>query len=81
MSLSDGAVADLARQVADELGGDVPVRVQPPANDDPYRWGGHGWVVRIGESAEIWIPIESSDEEALALLRAAVPGSAGEAAE
>jgi len=81
MTLSDGAVADLARQVADELGDDVPVHVQPPANDDPYRWGGHGWVVRIGASAEIWIPVEASEEETLARLRAGVTGSAGEAAE
>jgi hypothetical protein len=70
MSLTDGAVADLASQVADQLGPGVPVRVKPPANDDPYRWGGHGWVVRIGDSADIWIPAEASDEEALALLRA-----------
>ena len=80
MTLSDGAVADLARRVADELGDDVEVHVKPPANDDPYRWGGHGWVVRIGGSAEIWIPVEASDEEALARLRAAAAGT-GEAGE
>jgi hypothetical protein len=74
MSLTDGAIADLARQVADELGADVPVRLQPPANDDPYRWGGHGWVVRIGQAAEVWIPVEASSDEALARLREAVRG-------
>jgi hypothetical protein len=77
MSLTDGAVADLASQVADEVGSDVPVRVQPPANDDPYRWGGHGWVVRIGKSPDIWIPVEASAEEALARLREGVEGSGG----
>ena len=72
MSLTDGAVADLARQVADDLGQDVPVRVQPSANDDPYRWGGHGWLVRIGSGAEAWIPAGSTADEALARLREAV---------
>jgi hypothetical protein len=81
MSLTDGAIADLARQVADELGADVPVHVQPPANDDPYRWGGHGWVVRIGRAAETWIPVEASSDEALARLREAVRGAAGGRAE
>jgi len=80
MSLTDGAVADLARQVADELGQDVPVRVQPSANDDPYRWGGHGWLVRIGHAADVWIPAEAAPDEALARLRDAVhdnpPGAA-----
>lgn len=80
MSLTDGAVADLARQAADELGSDVPVRVQPSANDDPYRWGGHGWLVLIGDAAEVWIPAGASPDEALARLRAAVRGSAGESA-
>jgi hypothetical protein len=76
MSLTDGAVAELARQVADELGPAVPVHVRPPANDDPYRWGGHGWLVRIGTVAEVWVPAEASPDEALARLREAV-GQAG----
>ena len=79
MSLTDGGIADLARQVADLLGPDVSVRIRPAANDDPYRWGGHGWVITIGDSADIWIPIESSPEEALAKLREGVqPGGAAE---
>jgi hypothetical protein len=78
MSLTDGAIADLARQVADEVGTDVPVHVQPPANDDPYRWGGHGWVVRIGDTADVWIPVEASADEALARLRQAVQGNQGD---
>jgi hypothetical protein len=72
MSLTDGAIADLARQVADELGSDVPVHVRPSANDDPYRWGGHGWLVRIGHVAEVWIPAEAGPGEAMARLREAV---------
>jgi hypothetical protein len=81
MSLTDGAIADLASQVAELLGPDVPVRVRPPANDDPYRWGGHGWVVRIGDSAEVWIPVDASPEDALARLREAVEGIATDGAE
>jgi hypothetical protein len=72
MSLTDGAVADLATQVAEELGADVAVHVRPSANDDPYRWGGHGWVVRIGRSGDIWIPLDASPEDARSRLRQAV---------
>jgi hypothetical protein len=78
MSLTDGAVADLARQVADEVGPDVAVHVRPPTNDDPYRWGGHGWLVRIGAVVEVWVPAEASPDEALARLRDAVQGGTGE---
>lgn len=79
MSLTDGAVADLARQAADRLGPDVEVRVRPSANDDPYRWGGHGWLVHIGDAAEVWIPADAAPDEALARLREAVRGSEGDA--
>jgi hypothetical protein len=72
MALTDGAVADLARQAADLLGPDVAVRIRPPANDDPYRWGGHGWLVEIGTDVEVWISAEASQEEALDRLRQAV---------
>jgi hypothetical protein len=72
MALTDGAVADLARQAADLVGDDVAVRIRPPANDDPYRWGGHGWLVEIGAEVEVWIPAEASPDEALAKLRQAV---------
>jgi hypothetical protein len=78
MNLTDGAVADLARQVADELGSDVSVQVKPPANDDPYRWGGHGWVVRIGDLPDVWIPVEASADEALARLEAGARGAGAE---
>ena len=74
MSLTDGAVAELARQAADELGPDVAVRIRPPSNDDPYRWGGHGWLIQIGDAAEVWIPAEASDDDARALLLEAVRG-------
>ena len=81
MSLTDGAVADLARQIADELGRDLPVHVRPSANDDPYRWGGHGWLVRIGDVAEAWIPVEAGPDEAAARIRAAVSGTPAEGPE
>ena len=74
MALTDGAVADLARQAADLLGADVPVQIRPPANDDPYRWGGHGWLVKIGAEVEVWVPAEASHDEARDRLRAAVVG-------
>ena len=71
MPLTDGAVAVLAQQAAELIGSDVPVHVRPAAEDDPYRWSGHGrgWSVRIGPAEETWIPEHASEEEAAALLR------------
>lgn len=72
MALSDGAVADLARRAADLIGPDTQVRVRPSANDDPYRWGGHGWVVQIAPDIEVWVPADASEEDALERLTDAV---------
>jgi hypothetical protein len=69
MALTDGAVAQLARRAADLLAPDARVRVRPSANDDPYRWGGHGWIVTIGSAHETWIPAEASEDEAMERLR------------
>jgi hypothetical protein len=69
MTLTDGAVAALARQAADLLGPDLQVQVSPAADDDPYRWGGlgSGWTVRIFADAvvEVWIPRDGSPTSAL----------------
>jgi hypothetical protein len=72
MTLSDGAVAALAAEVADHLAPGTVARVRPPANDDPYRWGGHGWLVHIDPDVEVWIAADSSPQEARAKLLDAV---------
>jgi hypothetical protein len=67
MTLTDGAVASLAGQAADLIEPGLPVRVAPAANDDPYRWGSHGWIVTIdaGVELEFWISSDASPAEAL----------------
>ena len=72
MALTDGAVAVLAQQAAELVGTDVAVHVRPSANDDPYRWGGHGWVVRIGADIEVWVPADASEADVLERLSTAV---------
>jgi hypothetical protein len=60
MSLSDGAVVALAQQAAGLRGPGVQVRVHPSANDDPYRFGGHGWTVRIDPDVDVWFSAQAS---------------------
>ena len=64
VSLSDAQVADLARQAADLIEPNLPVRIAPAANDDPYRWGSHGWTVTVGGSRriDVWIPTDASPD-------------------
>jgi hypothetical protein len=47
MSLTDGDVALLARQVVDLLDPNVDIQIDPATDDDPYRWGQHTWQVRV----------------------------------
>jgi hypothetical protein len=64
VTLSDAQVAQLARQAADRVKPDLPIHVAPAANDDPYRWGAHGWTVTIdtGRRVQIWIPVDASPD-------------------
>ncbi len=70
MPLTDGAVAVLAQQAAEQIGTKVDVRVQPSTEDDPYRWSGHGrgWTVHIDPGVEVWISADASPVAALAEL-------------
>ena len=64
MSLTDPQVAQLAREAADRIRPDLPVHVAPAANDDPYRWGSHGWTVTVdaGQGVHVWIPADASPD-------------------
>jgi hypothetical protein len=70
VTLTDGAIAVLARQAADLVGPDVAVRVRPTTNDDPYRWtsGHHGWIVSIDPHVEAFIPAGGTPAQVLAEL-------------
>src|SRR5579859_1250915 len=45
MSLTDGDVAALARQAVDLLAPDIEIKIEPDADDDPYRYGPRSWLV------------------------------------
>ncbi|MEP7178665.1 MAG: hypothetical protein ABI775_06215 [Pseudonocardiales bacterium] len=69
MTLSDGDVAALARQVVDLRDPDLDMEITPAAQDDPYRWGTSAWTVSAG-GATSYLTAEMSDDEALAKLTA-----------
>jgi hypothetical protein len=57
--LTDPELAQLAQDAADSVEPGLRVHVAPAANDDPYRWGSHGWTVMV-ENVRIWIPADAS---------------------
>jgi hypothetical protein len=61
VSLSDPELAQLAQDAADSVEPGLPVHIAPGANDDPYRWGSHGWTVTV-DSVRIWVPVDASPE-------------------
>jgi hypothetical protein len=65
MTLSDPELAQLAQDAADSVEPGLPVRIAPAANDDPYRWGSHGWTVTVEarHPVRIWIPAGASPRE------------------
>ncbi|HKC28398.1 MAG TPA: hypothetical protein VKB75_10330 [Jatrophihabitans sp.] len=81
MTLTDGDVADLARQAADKLDRHADVRIVPSDQVDPYRWGSRSWRVEIGDRISVLIHDTDSPGRALARLEAAVreagPNDAG----
>jgi hypothetical protein len=76
VTLSDPELAQLAQDAADSVELGLAVHIAPAANDDPYRWGSHGWTVTVEgrRRARIWIPADASPgwifDEIAALFRA-----------
>jgi hypothetical protein len=62
VTLSDPELAQLAQDAADSVEPGLRVHIAPGANDDPYRWGSHGWTVTVGAErpVRIWIPADAS---------------------
>jgi hypothetical protein len=69
MTLSDGDIATLARQVVDLRDPDLDVRIMPAQQNDPYRWGTAAWTVSAG-GASSYVSANMTAEEALAKLTA-----------
>jgi hypothetical protein len=67
VTLSDGDVAALARQVVDRRDPAVDIEIVPADPVDPYRWGTVAWTVSAG-GATSYITANMSADEALAKL-------------
>lgn len=64
MPLTDGDVADLAREAADHRGLDLDVHIAPLGPDDPYRLGRAAWLVSAG-GARSYITADMTWQQAL----------------
>ena len=67
MALTNGDVADLAREAVDRKDPDLDIQISPAAQDDPYRWGDEAWTVSAG-GASSYVRSSMSRDEALATL-------------
>lgn len=69
MSLSDGDVAALAREVVDRQHPGAEIRIAPGDPVDPYRFGPAAWLVSSGGHSS-YLTDDLSDEQARAKLAA-----------
>jgi hypothetical protein len=67
VTLSDGDVAALARQVVDQRDPALDIEIVPADPVDPYRWGTAAWTVSAGGETS-YITANMSADEALAKL-------------
>jgi hypothetical protein len=67
MSLSDGDVADLAREAVDRKDLDLEIRIDPLGQSDPYRLGAEAWTVTAGGRTS-YLTASMTRNEALAKL-------------
>jgi hypothetical protein len=67
VTLSDGDVAALARQVVDRRDPALDIEIVPADPVDPYRWGTAAWTVTAG-GATSYVTANMSADEALAKL-------------
>jgi hypothetical protein len=69
MTLSDGDVAALARQVVDQRDPALEIEISPADPVDPYRLGLPAWIVSAG-GASSYLTADMTTEQALAKLAA-----------
>jgi hypothetical protein len=78
VSLTDGDVAAVARQAVDLLDPEIDITITPQDRADPYRWGGHAWVVSVGELGEFYVEAGWTPTEALFRLLGALANDIAE---
>jgi hypothetical protein len=69
VTLSDGDIAVLARQVVDRRDPDLDIEIVPADPVDPYRWGVPAWTVSAG-GATSYLTADMTADEALVKLSA-----------
>jgi hypothetical protein len=69
MALTDGDIAELAREVVDRRHPEREVTIIPADPLDPYRRGAAAWTVRVG-SARSYVTASMTRDEARAKLTA-----------
>jgi hypothetical protein len=83
VSLTEGDVAQLARQAVDRLDPDIEINIEPAKLDDPYRFGPHAWLVYplFGGRRSFAVYLVSSDSpaEAATKLHDAIAEHVGDA--
>jgi hypothetical protein len=66
VSLSEGDVAQLAREAVDLVDPDIEIHIEPAKVDDPYRFGPNAWLVYplFGGRRSFAVYLVSSDSAA-----------------
>jgi hypothetical protein len=78
VSLTEGDVAQLARQAVDLVDPRIEIHIEPAKVDDPYRFGPHAWLVYPlfdgRRSFGVYLVSSDSPAEASEKLRDAIGG-------
>jgi hypothetical protein len=69
VTLSDGDIADLAREAVDTKDPDLDIRIEPADPVDPYRWETAAWTVTAGGSSSYIVASMTRDEALEKLVR------------
>ncbi|SOD74591.1 hypothetical protein SAMN05892883_3777 [Jatrophihabitans sp. GAS493] len=67
MPITNGEIAELARQVVDQIDPTLGIVISPADPVDPYRWESGAWTVTAGRATS-YVTAAMSPEEALAKL-------------
>lgn len=73
MTINDGDVADLAREVVDRIDPHLDVHIEPADPVDPYRWPNAAWTVHAGTASSYIVSSMSRDEALEKLSRDLTP--------
>ncbi|SDJ09843.1 hypothetical protein SAMN05444157_1724 [Frankineae bacterium MT45] len=67
MPITDGEIAELARQVIDQINPALSISILPADPVDPYRWESGAWTVKAGHASS-YVTANMTPDEVLARL-------------